>query len=134
MEKAHNLAQNVKDFQQAKNFRRFAARSLQNKEGGLWLQIALMVADKLIISYIVSSDKEHSRICWCLSLWKNMPLYKKNDIWSLLPLIPKIFSVWTSLAARLELWTSFAHPLIIQKKSVEKGTHQIYEEYPAPHG
>ena len=33
VEKAHNLAQNVKDFQQAKKFRRFAARSLQNNGG-----------------------------------------------------------------------------------------------------
>ena len=33
VEKAHNLAQTVKDFQQAKNFRRFTARSLQNKGG-----------------------------------------------------------------------------------------------------
>ena len=65
---------------------------------------------------------------------KHALVQKKTDIWSLLPLIPKIVSVWTSLAARLELWTSFAHPLIIQKISVEKGTHQIYEEYPAPQG
>ena len=93
-----------------------------------------MVPDKLITSYILCEVKNTVENVLVFVVMKKHALVQKNYIWSLLTLIPKIFSVWTSLAARLELWTSFAHPLIIQKISVEKGTHQIYEEYPAPHG
>ena len=58
-----------------------------------------MVPDKLIT--VTSSVP----LSWCLSLWKNACVVQKNaDHW--VPLIPTIFSVSTSLAARLELWTS----------------------------
>ena len=76
VEKAHNLVQNVKDFQQAKIVRRFAARALQNK-GGLWLQIALMVPDKLIIGYIVSSDKNPVESVGVCRYEKTCPCTKK---------------------------------------------------------
>ena len=65
-----------------------------------------MVPDKLITSYILCGGKNIENVLVFVVMKNNMPaLYKKNaDHW--VPLIPTIFSVSTSLAARLELWTS----------------------------
>ena len=95
-----------------------------------------MVPDKLITSYILCGGKNIENVL-VFVVMKKHALVQKKYIWSLLPLIPKIFSVWTSLAARLELWTSFGHPLIPQNfpcGAVKKGTHQTDGEYPSPRG